>query len=112
MVMMVSQTSYSVNKTESLLRRKFPFYMLYLQTVRTPESLALVVQRDLKGDVLTTPRPWLGKVLAEVQSPPDIANGGKISRARANDSSHFLGTHIGEKGHKLVLLQCHLNEIA
>ena len=62
------------------------------------------MERDLTGDVLITPWPWSGKVLAEVLRPLEIRNGGKIRRAGTNDSSHFLCTYVGKKGQKLVLI--------
>lgn len=51
--------------------------------------------------MLRTPCLWSGKVLAKVQRPLDIGNGGENNKNRANASSYFLCICVGRKGQKL-----------
>ena len=109
--MIVSQTCNSMNhKAESLPVEIFLLHVLSSQS-KISESFAVSVERDLRGHVLITPCLWPGRVLAEVQSPLDIANGGKISRARANASSQYTCTYVAIKSWKLVLILYQLNEM-
>ena len=48
---------------------KFRFSIFYLYGVRTPESLALGVERISEGDMLVTHCPGSVQVLAEFQAP-------------------------------------------
>ena len=106
---MVSQTGYSVNhKAMSLL---VEISLLHVLSSYSQNSRIISTCYEHNGDVLVTPCPLSGKVLAEVQSPLNLGNGGKISRAGANASSHFLCTYVERKGQKLALILCQLNEI-
>lgn len=87
----------------------FPFSMLYLHGVRTPESLVCGVERISGGDMLITHGPESGQMLAEFQAPWHTGNGGGISRTIASSSKFTETLHAGRRGHQLVLILCQLN---